>query len=940
MKTPKISLCAIVGNVEEYIERFLSSFAPWMDEIVLVRAIGCAPPDTTLDLARRWADANGRKIVTAEYFNREGHTDWPHVDDFARARQLSFDLATGDFFFWADTDDVLKRGGEKLRELASLNAPLYIFPYEIFGRGVSVPRERMIRRGAPGRWKFAVHESFQFTEPVEGVADDRIVVEHLPKPSKTGSVDRNLRILESIPEEEMTPGLWFHLHQEYKACGKLIKAIECAKKAVTSPDIGAPERYELLCDLARMSEKAEVSRAYLLQAYGTDPCRREALGMLSATSIDLGQPQQALAYARQMIATERPAAWSWNDRQAAYGWLGYDIYQQALRACGEKDAAEKIRQNLLREVKLPIISLLHATRGRPRQASIARKKWLDLAEHPERVEHIFAIDSDDQESFALRRFHHVEVPAGGGCVAAWNFAAVGCVGGVMVQVSDDWTPPAKWDTLILERIGDPHKESVLAVSDGHRTDSLLCMAICTRAYFILDWFLFHPWFTGVYSDNWFTECAYARNAVIDARDLVFEHHHPAFDPSVPLDETYALQNAPARYEQGVATIERLRRRKDWSNVPGFFNYWQFYQIVAARLRDGDTFVEVGVWMGRSIIYLAQECQRLGKRVRLVAVDTFVGEKDQPEHAEAVASAGGSLRRIFEQNVRMCGVEDMIEVVECDSAAAASRFAEGEVAGVFIDAAHDYESVRRDVAAWTPRVRPGGILAGHDADHEPVMRAVGELLPSAQRIGCLWHCQHPHLFAQLPETPAGSTRVVLLTHAEALPFTREDIRPGWQALGPVKLDLPEPGEDVHAGAGIARRFRRVLAEALESEGWETLVIAEYDTYCRAKTPPAVVRGGITGCGWRDTHGNLIALLSPWAFDRAGAREFLSADVPAAPGELLDRWIARVANERPSVCVRSEPRAFAHPPEELREAAQAGAEFLHPIKSSLKLAEVLA
>lgn len=33
--------------------------------------------------------------------------------------------------------------------------------------------------------------------------------------------------------------------------------------------------------------------------------------------------------------------------------------------------------------------------------------------------------------------------------------------------------------------------------------------------------------------------------------------------------------------------------------------------------------------------------------------------------------------------------------------------------VFIDAAHDYESVKTDLETWTPKVRSGGIVSGHD-----------------------------------------------------------------------------------------------------------------------------------------------------------------------------------------------------------------------------------
>lgn len=33
--------------------------------------------------------------------------------------------------------------------------------------------------------------------------------------------------------------------------------------------------------------------------------------------------------------------------------------------------------------------------------------------------------------------------------------------------------------------------------------------------------------------------------------------------------------------------------------------------------------------------------------------------------------------------------------------------------VYIDARHDYESVMEDLNAWQSKVRPGGVLAGHD-----------------------------------------------------------------------------------------------------------------------------------------------------------------------------------------------------------------------------------
>ena len=47
--------------------------------------------------------------------------------------------------------------------------------------------------------------------------------------------------------------------------------------------------------------------------------------------------------------------------------------------------------------------------------------------------------------------------------------------------------------------------------------------------------------------------------------------------------------------------------------------------------------------------------------------------------------------------------------------------------MFIDAAHDYENVKLDIQHWLPKVRVGGIIAGHDYDPrwEGVIKAVDE-----------------------------------------------------------------------------------------------------------------------------------------------------------------------------------------------------------------------
>jgi hypothetical protein len=67
-----------------------------------------------------------------------------------------------------------------------------------------------------------------------------------------------------------------------------------------------------------------------------------------------------------------------------------------------------------------------------------------------------------------------------------------------------------------------------------------------------------------------------------------------------------------------------------------------------------------------------------------------------------------------------------KVMRCDSVEGARR-APNNLDFVFIDADHTEEAVRADIEAWLPKVRPGGLLAGHDYDRWGVTAAVKSVL---------------------------------------------------------------------------------------------------------------------------------------------------------------------------------------------------------------------
>jgi len=72
---------------------------------------------------------------------------------------------------------------------------------------------------------------------------------------------------------------------------------------------------------------------------------------------------------------------------------------------------------------------------------------------------------------------------------------------------------------------------------------------------------------------------------------------------------------------------------------------------------------------------------------------------------------------------MAPYKDEFHLIISDSADAAKYF--DKVDFVFIDAAHDYDSVKRDIEAWLPKVT--GVIAGHDYPaYKGVVTAVEEI----------------------------------------------------------------------------------------------------------------------------------------------------------------------------------------------------------------------
>lgn len=130
-------------------------------------------------------------------------------------------------------------------------------------------------------------------------------------------------------------------------------------------------------------------------------------------------------------------------------------------------------------------------------------------------------------------------------------------------------------------------------------------------------------------------------------------------------------------------------------------------------------VEIGSYTGQSTVEFAKS----GKFSRIYAVDTWENGyfNDPPLWHGSMEEA----EKLFDG--RMFEFNNCFKVKQ-SSVNAAKTFENSSLDFVYIDVDHTYKSVKADIQAWLPKIKSGGIIAGHDYDlAQGVNKAVNELL---------------------------------------------------------------------------------------------------------------------------------------------------------------------------------------------------------------------
>ncbi|MBY0231925.1 MAG: class I SAM-dependent methyltransferase [Gemmataceae bacterium] len=137
------------------------------------------------------------------------------------------------------------------------------------------------------------------------------------------------------------------------------------------------------------------------------------------------------------------------------------------------------------------------------------------------------------------------------------------------------------------------------------------------------------------------------------------------------------------------------------------------RLVAQAARGGMAAAEVGSWVGNGSTRVLAEAVRPHGGT-LWCIDTWQGSDNVPHHQEC-RERWGTMFPVFAANVRSYGGQEAVRPLAMPSLDACRLFPDQSLDLVFIDGNHGYSHARADILAWLPKVRPGGILCGHDCD---------------------------------------------------------------------------------------------------------------------------------------------------------------------------------------------------------------------------------
>ncbi|MBQ7103381.1 MAG: glycosyltransferase family 2 protein [Anaerotignum sp.] len=309
----RISLCMIVRDEENVLERCLESVVDVVDEIIIVDT---GSVDRTKEIAAKFTD----KIFV-----------FPWIDDFAAARNFAFSKGTGEYFLWMDADDVFPASEKRKffdmkEELEQDPADVVMMVYdagfdEARQANFSYYRERLIRNCPQAKWQGRVHEVIV---PFGKIIRKDIHFEH--RKEVTEYSGRNLRIYEKMIAEgrKLDAREQFYYGRECYYHGKYEKAAEVFESFLKEPAAWMENKLEAVRFLSYSLQalgKAEKAFDVLLQGLRLAPPTGEICCDLGRYFYEREEWENAVFWYENALHAEKRAEKGAFVQEECYGYL-------------------------------------------------------------------------------------------------------------------------------------------------------------------------------------------------------------------------------------------------------------------------------------------------------------------------------------------------------------------------------------------------------------------------------------------------------------------------------------------------------------------------------------------------------------------------------------------------------------------------------------------
>lgn len=330
-----VSLCMIVKDEEEVLDRCLSCFGKLADEIIIVDT---GSGDRTKEIAGNYTD----RIY-----------DFVWRNDFSAARNYGLEKASMEYCMWVDADDVMTGAAQEefleMKERISVDTDIIMMPYQTGFDEEDRPvftyyRERIVRNTGAFRFAGKVHE----TIPLHGkVQYEEIPIEH--RKIKAGDPGRNLNIYRKMEEngEEFDSRSLYYYGRELLTHGNFEKAARIFRAFLDRPDGWMENQIDaarLLARCLRETGREKEALEALFSSFRYDVPRGETCCDLGKYFLDRGGYEQSAFWYRQALLAKKAASSGAFVEEDCYGFLPAISLCVCFDRMGNQEEAERYNE--------------------------------------------------------------------------------------------------------------------------------------------------------------------------------------------------------------------------------------------------------------------------------------------------------------------------------------------------------------------------------------------------------------------------------------------------------------------------------------------------------------------------------------------------------------------------------------------------------------------